>query len=299
MLLWIIGVLLGGGLFQFILRVWFNNSSIWSDWVAASVQNILSGKVWTLVTYALGHDGPLHLLVNVLLVYFIGRALEPVVGQNAVLRCFLLAVFVGGLAWFGVHLATGQALLIGASAGALGLLFLFCALRPEQSMTLLLFFIVPVTLKPKWIAYGLLAFNGFGLLFSEMPLAFGVSEGIGMGPVAFSAHMGGMLVGYLYARYLRRPAPARASRQQGGVRIEMPEWMRNKRSKAAAATRYQVNVSSKAAAAQSGTAAATAPLPPSADEVDRILDKINQEGFGSLSAEERGVLDRAGERFRR
>lgn len=298
-LAWILGVLVAGGLLQFGLEVWLGNTAFWRGWVAGGVENVLSGRVWTLFTYALGHNGPMHLLVNGLLIYFIGRALEPLVGQKNVLRCFLLSVLAGGLLWFFVHLATGQSVLLGASAGALGLLFLFCSLRPNQPMTLLLFFILPVTLKPKWIAFGLLAFDAFGLLFGELPRGLGVSEGIMGGATAFSAHLGGMLVGFLYARHLQKPVKFKRG-GGGGVKIEAPEWMRRKRSVAAGA-RYQVNVSSANARREQRdiAAAASGATPPSAAQVDRILDKINQEGFGALTKEERQVLDRAGQRFRK
>lgn len=297
---WILGVLVAGGLLQFGLEVWLGNTAFWRGWVAGSVGNVLSGKVWTLFTYALGHDGPMHLLINGLLIYFIGRALEPLVGQKSILRCFLLSVLAGGLLWFFVHLATGQSILLGASAGALGLLFLFCSLRPNQPMTLLLFFILPVTLKPKWIAFALLAFDAFGLLFGELPRGLGISMGIVSGATAFSAHLGGMLVGFLYARYLQKPVTFKRGGGGGGVKIEAPEWMRRKRSVAAGA-RYQVNVSSggSARAQRDIAAAASGATPPSAAQVDRILDKINQEGFGALTPEERQVLDRAGQRFRK
>lgn len=295
-LAWILGILVAGGLLQFGLQVWFGSTAFWRHWVAGSVESVLSGKIWVLFTYALGHAGPMHLLVNGLLVYFIGRALQPLVGEKNVLRCFLISVLAGGLVWFLVHLATGQTLLIGASAGALGLLFLFCTLQPNQPMTLLLFFIVPVTLKPKWIAWALLAFDGFCLLFGELPQALGVSAGIVGAGTAFSAHLGGMLSGFLFARHLQRPVSFRRGKEAGTVKIEAPEWMRKKRS-VAAGTRYQVNVSG--AGAKRADPAAAEILPPGTAEVDRILDKINQEGFAALSPDERRILDRAGERFRR
>lgn len=295
---WIIGALVAGGLLQFGLQVWLGNVGFWRNWVAGSVENVLAGKVWTLFTYALGHAGPMHLLVNGLLIFFIGRALEPIVGQKNVLRCFVVSVLLGGVLWFLVHLATGYTVLLGASAGALGLLFMFCTLRPNQHMTLLLFFIVPITLKPKWIAWGLLAFDGFCLLFGELPQALGISAGIVGGATAFSAHLGGMLGGFLFARRLQRPVAFKKNSAQGGVKIEVPEWMRKKRT---AAARYQVNLSSSRAkrSAEQMASAASGHTPPAAEQVDSILDKINQHGFASLSAEERQILDRAGQRHRR
>lgn len=301
-LLWIIGTVLAGSVVQFVLQVWFANVSFWNGWVAASVDNLFSGKVWTLLTYGLGHNGLMHLLFNLLTIFFVGRVLQTLVRQKDILICFIASVVLGAVIWLLVHIAAGPALLIGASAGSLGLLTLFCSLRPNQQISLLLFFVFPVTLKPKWIVWAVVAFNGFGMLFAEMPRAFNVSEGMAMGPTAFSAHLGGVLAGFLYARYLQRPVPMRsAAQKKGGVKIEMPEWMRSKRSRAAAsiAGRYQVNVSSSRPSGAAAQETATPSAPPTTAEVDRVLDKINREGFGSLSEQERQVLERAGERSRR
>src|ERR1043165_4588585 len=51
-----------------------------------SQYGLAHGYVWQLVTYQFLHGGFLHLLVNMLLVYFFGRALEDGLGSKALLR---------------------------------------------------------------------------------------------------------------------------------------------------------------------------------------------------------------------
>ena len=101
----------------------------------------------------------------------------------------------------------------------------------------------------------------------------GVSRTAG---VAHSAHLGGMLAGWLYARYIHHRTGEFSLRPT----IELPAWMRRrKRAKTRSLPTFTVNVT-----------------PPPQDlraEVDRILDKINSEGFGALTEEERRVLDDA------
>jgi hypothetical protein len=86
-----------------------------------------------------------------------------------------------------------------------------------------------------------------------------------------------MAAGWLYFRYVHE---ARWSLRRGTADIELPAWMRNRRTAKApaAAPEYRVNIDDR------GTLRA---------EVDRILDKINSDGFGSLSAKEKKILDEA------
>jgi hypothetical protein len=61
-----------------------------------------------------------------------------------------------------------------------------------------------------------------------------------------------------------------------GADIELPRWFRLR--KKAAAPRFQVNLTNRTDLRA---------------EVDRILDKINSEGFGALNEEEKRLLDEA------
>ena len=92
-------------------------------------------------------------------------------------------------------------------------------------------------------------------------------------------HLGGMLAGYLYYRFVH---DGRWFTSQDSVEVELPRWM--KRAKGAAPTPTKVQEPAALAPATRGDIRA---------EVDRILDKINSEGFAALSAEERRVLDDA------
>ncbi len=95
--------------------------------------------------------------------------------------------------------------------------------------------------------------------------------------MAHSAHLGGMLGGYLFYKliYLRNPKSGRNDT------FKIPNWLKQNPSKPrATAYPYKVNI---------------APPKDMKKEVDRILDKINSQGFGSLTAEEKKILDEAGD----
>jgi hypothetical protein len=206
-----------------------------------------------------------------LALFFFGREILPYLGNRRFLGVFLGAIAGGAALWLATNWSYGGSV-VGASAGVMAVVVIYACLNPNQPITLLLFFILPVTLKPKWIAIGLLSVDLLGFAFYE---ALGNRSPLGF---AHSAHLGGMLVGWLYFRYVharewRTPDTAPS--------VELPTWFkRAKQSPATAAPSYKVNFSNREDLRA---------------EVDRILDKINSEGFGALTADEKRLLDDARE----
>jgi len=273
---WIIIGTIAVFVLQNIFELWFRQTpalaGFFYRFFALSPDALSSGYIWTLISYAfLHHTGgglPLHLLVNMLVVFFIGRILLPEIGSRRFTQLYFGAAFMGGAIWLAVNALTGGGMVIGASGAAMGLLICFACIHPNRHITLLLFFVIPVTLKPKYIAFFFLAFDLFGFLFSELP-------GTNVAHTAHSAHLGGMLAGFLFYRYMvARPEPY-ASRE---ALVEPPSWFKKKTRVKKTAGNFSVNLTDRRVLKQ---------------EVDRILDKINSEGFGALSDEEKKVLDRA------
>lgn len=273
-LTWVLCATIAGAIMQWTFMQWGGNA--FAQLMALSPASVLSGRVWTVVSYAVLHDGPLHLLFNCLGLFFFGRELMPLLGNARFLRFYGFAVILGGLAWLGVALLGNGGALAGASAGVAALFILFACIYPEREITFLLLFVLPVTVKPKYLAWGLLAFDGIGLVFGELPNAIFPSG------IAHSAHLGGMLAGWVYFRFVfARNGSDRAS---DGTLIEFPRWLRRREEGAA-----HVSPPSKV---ELGRSPASSPAHLRA-EVDRILDKINSHGFGALTEQEKKLLDDA------
>lgn len=281
-LLWLLGANGLAFVLQEVVSVWFGGQPFLLNTFALSVDSLREGKVWTLVSYGFLHAGFLHFLVNMLVIFFIGRIIESELTKRQFLAVYFSAVILGGL-FFLLTQGLGQlihehgrpAQVVGASAGALALLIFFCARHPNERVTFLLFFIIPLTLKPKWIAWAVLAYESFGLLFRELP---GASGGLN---VASSAHLGGMLAGYLghlITSGVRFRAPSFSTV------MEPPAWVGRKDAIQSRVGPTRVNVEKRDDLKR---------------EVDRILDKINSQGFGALNEEEKRILDRAREVLRR
>jgi len=279
-LTWLICATVAGFIVQNVFWRWFgpNVGRGFDAALALTPDGLASGRIWTLLSYGMLHDMRrfLHIVFNMLGLFFIGRELLPLLGARKFLWLYGGGVVGGGVLWVAVNWGTnGQ--LVGASAGVLALFTLFAAMYPNRSMTFLFFFI-PVTIKPKWALLIIGGIDLFGFLFNEL-------GGRGLGGVAHSAHLGGIATGWLFFRYVHQREWNNPDQASPG--IELPGWLKRNRRKAAATPHYKVNLSSPATAADS----------PSRDElraeVDRILDKINSQGFGALSESEKKRLDEA------
>jgi membrane associated rhomboid family serine protease len=239
-----------------------------------SIQSLKAGHVWTLVTHGFLHDKfyLFHVTANLLALYFIGREVLPVLGARRFVALYFGAIVTGGLAWTLAHWKIGGEY-FGATAAVDAILVVFACFYPHRRMDFLLFFIFPVSLKPKHLALGLLAFDLLGLLFYELrnlPLPFNFAVG-------HAAHLGGMLAGWVYFRYFH----------------DVP-WQLSNQSFEPRESRGTARRSSKPAepVLSSSPLDFTNPSDLRA-EVDRILDKINSHGFGALTPDEKRLLDEA------
>jgi membrane associated rhomboid family serine protease len=163
---------------------------------ALSAPGLQHGLVWQPFTYMFLHGGFFHLLINMFVLWFFGREVEFFIGRNK----FTVLYFVAGLAGAALHLAfnwTSPVPVLGASAAVLGCVVAFATMFPDREVTLLLFFIIPVRLKAKWMALIAVGFDVAALM-----------SGTDVG-VAHLAHLGGAAFGYLYVKHLGYGKPIR------------------------------------------------------------------------------------------
>ena len=252
-LVWLISSLVAMFVLQHVfLRLIPGADGLLENFFALSVANLKAWKLWTLFTYGFLHStrNILLIFVNLVCLFFMARALEPVLGSRRYLGVFGFAVVLGGLLWTATNWRyDGE--IIGAWPGVVGLFTVFACFYPNQPMTILLFFVMPVTLKPKYVAFIWLGINLLGFTYYELFRAASP-----FGEVSYSAQLGGMAAGWIYYRYLHE---ANWSFGAGKSEIELPHWLK-KAPKTPKPAAYQVDVSR--------------PHDLRA-EVDRILDKIN------------------------
>ncbi len=164
------------------------------EWLGLTPQDTLLGlRIWQPVTYLFLHGGIFHILFNMLALWMFGTELERmwgsryftkyyfVTGLGAAATQIVLAFMPGG---FGdqMYLTTT----IGASGAIFGVLLAYALYFPNR--TILFMFIFPLPAKIFVMIIGAIA------LYSAMG---------GGGGVAHSAHLGGLVAGYLYLKGTR------------------------------------------------------------------------------------------------
>ena len=247
-------------------------------YLALSADGLKHGCIWQLFTFQFLHAGLMHLLFNLLGIWFFGRFIEDRLGAVPFLRIYFLGGLAGGLlqAFLGLLAPRYFGLMtVGASAGVLALLAAFCALEPDG--IILLFFVLPV--KARLILYVSLGIAAFFTLVPSDP------------GVAHAAHLGGMLAGLAYLRWWRELEGSLKSLQHWNP---IRGRIRKKQLVKAATLR--------SSPWQAKGARDDEELPPGefiSREVDPILDKISAHGIHSLTERERKILEAARSRMGR
>lgn len=245
--------------------------------LALRADQVLHGYVWELLTYQLLHGGLLHILLNCWGIFVFGPDVEAALGKKTFFVLYFTSGAVGGLFQVLASLSwSGRFPLyvpvVGASAGLFGLVAAFAMMYPHRTLTLLLFFVIPVNLRAKT----LLAISGaiaiFGLLFAGSH-------------IAHAAHLGGMLSGMVFIRQLRHRWGHWPGDQPSPRRRPLFGFGTGKPSKPGGTTIIDVEeVDGDEYMAR---------------EVDPILEKISSHGIHSLTARERKTLEEARKKMRR
>jgi hypothetical protein len=214
-------------------------------------------------------------------VFFFGRALEDTLGSKRMLQLYFSSGVLGGLCQTIVQIAGYLVLgdrtalgtpVVGASAGVFGLVAAFATMFPQQRITLLLFYVIPVSMPARWLLWGSIAVGLYGLAFSR-------------GIVAHGAHLGGILGGILFVRLI----------VEG--RITLPKFRFSMKS--SRGPKVKIMPGGKSASSATHTPTDNIPADFIEREVNPILEKISAKGIQSLSERERKILEAARNRMRK
>lgn len=262
-----------------------------TSFISLDYGSVMQGEVWRLGTYMFAHGSFFHILFNMWGLYLFGGLVEQHIGGRKLLNLFLFGGFIGGVTWLMFNRSPlGETLIfeqgrpilhpvypssVGASGSVFGMLISAALLEPNR-LILLLFPPIPLKLKTFALIYGVIeAFNT-------------VNRG-SQSNIAHLAHLGGMVGGYLYMRWIFRGRWANLSRSGPGLW----HWPQKRKPK------WDL-FSSKP---RSGPP----PPPPKTfpgtgdpmQEIDPILDKIGKHGLSSLTEHERQVLQEVRERLKK
>ena len=208
-------------------------------------------RPWTLLTYMFAQYDLLHIVFNMLWLYWFGTMFTMTASSRRLLTLYLCGGLAGAVLFvlgymilpiFHSHYGS----LIGSSASVIAVVTAVAILMPHFKMHLLLIGSVSV----KWIA-----------IVTIVLVLVGMTGSNAGGEIA---HIGGIIAGVLYALWMKREREVSSRR---------PAWPR-------------ASADSTSTASQSGAGLSA----DERAELDAILDKIKKSGYTSLTSSERDRL---------
>jgi len=238
------------------------------------------GSWWTIVTYMFVHAWLAHLAFNMFTLWMFGPRLEQAWGTRAFVQFYLWCGLGGGVA----HLLFAQhSAVIGASGAISGVLVAYALRWPDDEVYL--FGVIPM--KSRWL---IAAMIGMNIIFALSP-----SSGID-----WTAHVGGMGFGWLFLKLYSLGGLDRVRGWVSSVPDEsedMPRAVPRTRSSMRDRARGvdEVVARSKAVVLRESKPLEHVPKQETPKEyaarVNRVLDKISQQGMESLTRDERRLLE--------
>lgn len=238
------------------------------EYIAVSSDiNLLASRPWTVFTYMLVHKGFLHILFNMLMLYWFGQVFLSYFSPKNLGSLYVL----GGLAGAALYILAfntipyyremGHPIMIGASGAVMAIIFAAAFYNPNRELMLLLL----GRIKIVYIAIFI-----FILDF--------ISLGDPSNPGGHVAHIGGALIGYIFAkqylngrditRWITHIIDSIANISKPKARAKLK--VKHRKSE----TDYEYNQRRRN----------------ETENIDRILDKIKASGYSSLNAEEKKQL---------
>jgi membrane associated rhomboid family serine protease len=227
-------------------------------------------RPWTMITYMFMHDlsGIFHILFNMLFLYWFGRLFVEYLGSDKLIAVYLLGGIAGAVLYLMAYNLIpnpppflAHSVMVGASAAIFAIMVATATLLPNYTFFLL--FIGPVRIK--YIA----AFYIF------ISLLYSVGDNAG-GNIA---HLGGALMGFIYMKQLQ------AGVNWGGWITITLDWFKDLfKEKPRVKVSYRKDRTGGMRTASSEKGAYTQ------EEIDRILDKISEGGYESLTKDEKEKL---------
>lgn len=230
-------------------------------------------RPWTIITYAFAHsfNNLWHILMNMLVLYWFGRVFVDFLGSQKLINLYIMGAIAGGVTYLlaynlipfysdRINMFDGM---VGASAAVYAISVATATYWPDHKFYLLFF--GPV--KIKYLV-------GIYLFFSFLG-SVGANAGGNL------AHLGGALIGFLYARQLSKGI------ELGSWVFKSMEFIKSffvKKTKIKVSHRQNRSNTSTSKPSSSGN------LNYSQAEIDKILDKISENGYDSLTKDEKEKL---------
>jgi len=246
-----------------IFQSLYKNDNNWIiQWFSLEADiNSLFTKPWTMITYGFLHADFIHILFNLIALYFIGNLFIDYFTQKQLLTFYILGTFFGGVIYLFSQnyfpLFEGKtSVLVGASAGISAIFIGIATYMPNYELKIrFIGFVKLWYLAAIWVGLDVLGLAG---------------ENTG----GLFAHLGGGLFGFLFV--------SKASKKEIGV------------FKNIAAIFFKKNNPLKTVHKSTNTKKETTKSDFTQKQIDEILDKISKSGYDTLTKSEKEFLFRQG-----
>ncbi|MBR5395639.1 MAG: rhomboid family intramembrane serine protease [Bacteroidaceae bacterium] len=258
---------------------------------------------YQLITYLFLHANFMHILSNMFGLWMFGCVIENVWGSKKFLFYYIVCGIGAGLCQelaqfgsfyltiseqapgigFGELIAVGQQLshqlnswtTIGASGAVYAVILAFGMTFPNERLFIIPF---PFPIKAKWFVLGYVAIEFFSAI------------GTSADGVAHTAHLGGMLFGFLMIRYWNKHPNSSFDRSRGREFFEGLKRSFDQRQQGSQQHRQNPNMHVQQGGSKEADMEYNARKRQNQEEIDAILDKIRKSGYDSLSKEEKQKL---------
>lgn len=204
--------------------------------------------IWQFFSYMFLHGDFIHILLNMFILWMVGCEVERYWGEKEFLKYYFICGVGAGFFHLIFNLSSPIPV-VGASGAIYGVLIAFAMLFPER---LIILFPFPIPIKTKYLA----------IIFATIELIFGF---FGQSGVAHFAHLGGMIVGFIFLKFgWRISFLSRHFIRKQKLELDLHRTLKKRQR-----------------------------IQRLREEVDLILDKINEVGYENLSENEKKTLKEA------
>jgi membrane associated rhomboid family serine protease len=218
-------------------------------------------RPWTILTYMFFHWDILHILFNMLWLYWMGRIFQEYLGNKKLINTYILGGITGALFFvIGFNLfplfsgSLPASFALGASASVLAITVAAATLLPNYPIQLFLF----GNVKLKWIA--------------AVTILLDLINVSGSNAGGHIAHIGGAFYGFLYITMLKKGTDL-----SGWLTVLLDRFSGRPRMRVSKVkTKHDEEFIANKKAKQ--------------EKMDDILDKISKSGYGSLTQAEKDFL---------
>jgi membrane associated rhomboid family serine protease len=174
------------------------------SWFALIPVEVLSGRIWQVFTYSFLHSDVMHLVLNMLILCFVGGEIEAMWGRRKFLTFYFFCATMAGLVYLLIQLLIWNPMylslpMVGASGGMYGLLVAYAVIFADRELLFMMMF----PMKARQFILILAGVEFLQALFS------------GQGGLGAFAHLSGMGAGLLFLWLQARGIQMRANRQSG------------------------------------------------------------------------------------